>query len=778
MAEVFRARLDGPMGFQKDVAIKRIRESYIKDDEEYVQALVNEARIGGQLRHPNVIEVYEFGSEEGSFYIAMEYVRGATLSELLREARGHKLRLPPAVVVDVAVQVARGLTYAHNYHEGDTAMEIVHRDLKPSNIMLSINGTAKILDFGIAKSNANLFDSTATGVAKGTPLYMSPEQLRGERPLPRQADLWSLGVILYEMCVGRLLFGGETVPEIINRVLSFPLEDRIEEADRMVSGIGPILESCLQRDWRDRVADARELEVELRHVLDWQDRSIRTVDFMKSFHAGQLIGGQPIPAPSRELDAQGNPVVPVGGGQAEETRHHTLVRYYERRARRRAVYSTLMGLTLLALVGSAGLYIWRSTLGVSYKAETATQSLNRGDIEGALAQWRSALQDNPGSDEPRVAAAVLGALSGESIEELEASLSHLPESQPERFVRKYQLLAWVNRRAGRYTESFRNLKLAMDKVRNTPGWILGPPPSLLWEAGEVAIILEAESAAAGTSGYFRTLSNTLPPGELADAAGAYVESIEAGRAAILRAELLWIDGHEDDAFGDLNQVLQDANLSTTRNNNQRLVWAYRALGARRYKDALSLLAGMGRMTDDPRMRFAHGVARTAALAAGGQVQTARRELRKALKHSSLDRDGASARLQLAAALLHSGRERAWIEELLDEATTLAQNGDRDQDVRRLMDELNARWPSSSSTPQPPADPTPPRPEGSLALDPRSGRFYPATSLSRGTPSGALLVPPTAFNRQNTSAAGLAFPFGPTFHPVDREPLPRFYHPGK
>ena len=284
MAEVFRARLDGPMGFQKDLAIKRIRDSVVKKDEEHARSLINEARIGGRLKHPNVVEVYELGEDEGSYYIAMELVDGVSLRELLGTKTRVGPKIPANVLLDIMIQICRGLAYAHSYEtEEGERLPVVHRDVKPSNIMVTRDGSVKLMDFGIAKSEGNLFHTTATGIAKGTPLYMSPEQLRGMRPLPAASDLFSLGAILFEMVTGELLFAGSSIPEIINRVLYQPLQADIQLAEEELSGIGDILKRLLERDVAHREQDAAVVALELTHLLEWQDKTKSTSKFVRSW---------------------------------------------------------------------------------------------------------------------------------------------------------------------------------------------------------------------------------------------------------------------------------------------------------------------------------------------------------------------------------------------------------------------------------------------------------------------------------------------------------------
>ena len=156
------------MGFQKEVAIKRLHSS-LSEDESILKALINEARLGGQLKHRNIVEIYEFNKVGNSYYLAMEFIDGWTLDRIMKLSRKHGLPIPPGVALDIAVQICRGLDYAHKLETLDgQEVRLVHRDLKPANIIVARDGSAKIMDFGIAKAQTNLFKTTVGEVTKGT----------------------------------------------------------------------------------------------------------------------------------------------------------------------------------------------------------------------------------------------------------------------------------------------------------------------------------------------------------------------------------------------------------------------------------------------------------------------------------------------------------------------------------------------------------------------------------------------------------------------------------
>src|SRR5262249_21361321 len=204
----------------------------------------NEARAAGLLSHPNIVTIYDAGQQDGNFYIAMELIEGTTLQELMLQRH----ILPTEEVVHLAREICKGLDYAH-------AHGIVHRDVKPANIMITARGAVKIMDFGIAKSGGSM---TSTGQVLGTPNYMSPEQVRG-RPLDGRSDLFSLGVILYEMLTGEKPFVGQNVTTIIYKIVN---ETQIAPRDLDVTihpGLSAIVARLLAKSPDERYQSGADL---------------------------------------------------------------------------------------------------------------------------------------------------------------------------------------------------------------------------------------------------------------------------------------------------------------------------------------------------------------------------------------------------------------------------------------------------------------------------------------------------------------------------------------
>ncbi len=208
MAEIYRARMTAVAGVTKPVVIKKILPGFAGNPA-FVSMFVNEARIAAGLSHGNIAQVFDFGEMDGQYFIAMEWVDGRPLSRVLRRARDKGLyTLPLPLALLVAVEVLKGLAYAHNrLDERGRPLHIIHRDISPQNVLLSYEGQVKLVDFGIARARLAGRGDTEEGDLKGKYAYFAPEQARG-RELDARADIFAVGVVLYEMLCGRLPFEG------------------------------------------------------------------------------------------------------------------------------------------------------------------------------------------------------------------------------------------------------------------------------------------------------------------------------------------------------------------------------------------------------------------------------------------------------------------------------------------------------------------------------------------------------------------------------------------
>ena len=264
--EVFRASHEGPHGFRKQVALKRIHPNLLDEDARFLGSLINEARLGGLLRHRNIVETYEFAEDGDEWFIAMEYVRGVSFDRLIERCRSTEAELPIGLVLAIGEQICSGLHYAHNLTDDGEPLAIIHRDLKPANLMLTAEGVVKIMDFGIARAASNLYKTTSAGQSKGTPAYMSPEQVNGKPDICARSDLFSLGAILYELATATTLFAAESPVAAMFRVVEDDCSDDVARLDERLPGLAAVVGRCLAKEADERWPRARELGLALRQL--------------------------------------------------------------------------------------------------------------------------------------------------------------------------------------------------------------------------------------------------------------------------------------------------------------------------------------------------------------------------------------------------------------------------------------------------------------------------------------------------------------------------------
>jgi len=265
MADVWRAETTLAEGVVKQVALKLVRgEHGARSD--FVRMFVEEARLASRLGHANVVQVLDFDQVDGRYYIAMELVRGHDLGRVVERCRDRGVRLGLARAVHAGAEVAKALAYAHRLADGGAPLGVVHRDVSPHNVLVSYEGEVKLADFGIARAMGQA-GLTAPGTLKGKLAYMAPEQARGE-PLDARADVFALGVVLWELCAGRRLFARDTDAATLAAVLDGPPpsppsawnEEVPPELDAAILG-------ALERDRVRRTGSAQELATALAGIL-------------------------------------------------------------------------------------------------------------------------------------------------------------------------------------------------------------------------------------------------------------------------------------------------------------------------------------------------------------------------------------------------------------------------------------------------------------------------------------------------------------------------------
>ena len=264
-AEVWLAVEIGELGFRKRVALKVLKELDDASPERF-ETLVNEARLCGHLHHPHIVDVYGVGEHEGMWFIAMEFVQGGTLAELGESARESGFRLPRSVVLDVGIQIANALDYAHNAQDhGGRPLHVIHRDLKPANVLMNEDAGVKVADFGIARAVTNV-SVTQSGVAKGTPCYLAPEGWEGGRSVGPPVDIFALGAVLAELATGSRLYSGGSVPAIVFQILQGSAAQDVAKVAPVFPELAPLLERMLKRRPQERMGRASEVAQELRRI--------------------------------------------------------------------------------------------------------------------------------------------------------------------------------------------------------------------------------------------------------------------------------------------------------------------------------------------------------------------------------------------------------------------------------------------------------------------------------------------------------------------------------
>jgi len=261
MAELLLAKRTGIEGFQKVVVLKRILPHFASTPD-FVEMFLHEARLAATLEHPNIVPVFDIGKAGDDYYFAMAYLHGRDVLAILRELSRRGQRMPIVHAIAVAAGIAAGLHHAHERLGFDgEPLGIVHRDVSPANAIVTFDGAVKLVDFGIAKASAQT-NVTRVGVRKGKAAYMSPEQCRGD-PLDRRTDIWSLGIVLYEMITMTRAFRADSELAIMHRIVSQDVPPPSKLQPDLPEDLEAIVMRCLQRDPGGRWQTAHELQREL-----------------------------------------------------------------------------------------------------------------------------------------------------------------------------------------------------------------------------------------------------------------------------------------------------------------------------------------------------------------------------------------------------------------------------------------------------------------------------------------------------------------------------------
>ena len=257
MAEVFLAHTTGEGGFEKRVAIKRILPS-LADDETFVRMFIDEARIAASLAHGNIAQIFELGKADGSYFIAMEHVEGVSLSAILKRCKDQDPAFRPSLAAYLTSNICAALAYAHDKRDSTgRPLKIIHRDVSPGNVLVSFEGEVKLIDFGIAKAARRLVE-TRVGYLKGKLDYLSPEQVSGV--VDHRSDIFSAGVVLYEVLAGKPPFRGGSNIDTLERIRRAVVPDLSTAGLRVPEPLVRICHRALARDPDRRFQSAGEME--------------------------------------------------------------------------------------------------------------------------------------------------------------------------------------------------------------------------------------------------------------------------------------------------------------------------------------------------------------------------------------------------------------------------------------------------------------------------------------------------------------------------------------
>jgi serine/threonine-protein kinase len=267
MATVWRAIVRGAAGFSRTVAVKKIKSEF-RAIRNYIDMFVEEARVGSDLAHPNIVQVYDFCTdEEGSYYLVMEWVEGMDLGSFIRSYREKGESTPWPLVVAIGIGTLRGLGAAHERTRDDgTPSPVIHRDVSPHNILLGANGVVKLTDFGLARARDRVYSLTAPGTVKGKLSYLAPEVTLGQAASP-QSDLFGMGTVLWEALAGARLFDARTDLEVFKQIRSCDIRPLARIRPDVPPALVTAIETSLKKDPKQRFESARAMAFALAEIL-------------------------------------------------------------------------------------------------------------------------------------------------------------------------------------------------------------------------------------------------------------------------------------------------------------------------------------------------------------------------------------------------------------------------------------------------------------------------------------------------------------------------------
>jgi serine/threonine protein kinase len=364
MAEIFLALHRSMAGFEKLVVIKRILPS-MNRDQAFIDMLLHEARIAATLSHPNIVQIFDVGQVDGTYFIAMEHIHGEDIRSIVRGMRRKGvLEFPIEHALAITLGVCAGLAYAHDKRDLDgRLLGIVHRDISPQNIVVTFTGDVKIVDFGIAKSEKETTEDTQSGQLKGKVPYMSPEQADGKE-LDLRSDIFAVGVVLFELTTGKRLFKGDTELQTLKLILESDYPAPSDVRPGYPKALERIVMKALAKKREDRYQTAREMQADLEAFVREERMPVSTValtHWMQMLFADKLAQQhealQDIKQLADVIASQQKDFDPTGtmtGTFAAPLVTQTIIE-----APRRSNAPLVAGVAVALLVGVAAFVVWR-----------------------------------------------------------------------------------------------------------------------------------------------------------------------------------------------------------------------------------------------------------------------------------------------------------------------------------------------------------------------------------------------------------------------------------
>ncbi len=355
MAELFLALQRSVAGFEKLIVVKRVLPHLVKD-ESFIEMLLSEARIAATLNHPNIAHIYDVGEVQRQYYIAMEHVHGEDLRSLVRQMKKKGVTaFPLEHALAIVLGCCAGLAYAHDKRDLDgEPMGIVHRDVSPQNILVTFTGDVKLVDFGIAKAGRGQMEDTGSGQLKGKVPYMSPEQAQGLH-LDGRSDIFSLGIMLFELCTGRRLFRGKNEMETLRRIVEDEYPRPRELNPNLSARLEEIILRALEKDTSRRYQSAREMQADLEDYIRSEQLKVSALSlgaWMQDLFSEKLDQ-------QKQLLQEGRQLAEVLAEQAaEEERTGSLPNAYASGVRPKPASKAPWILLALVVLGAAGAGAW------------------------------------------------------------------------------------------------------------------------------------------------------------------------------------------------------------------------------------------------------------------------------------------------------------------------------------------------------------------------------------------------------------------------------------